>query len=133
MLSFGLQPERLHGLPASERGERITEAVGASNLEWITALPTYFISGDYFFCHAGIKPGRGLMKQRTHDLLWIRDEFLNSELDHGAIVIHGHAETTEPEIRHNRINVDTAAYRTGRLTAIGLEGAERWIISVKQE
>lgn len=133
LLSFGLHPDRLRGLSAPERARRITEAVGTPNLEWIRALPTHFISGDYFFCHAGIRPGLDLNKQRTRDLLWIRDEFLKSEVEHGAIIVHGHAETKEPEIRHNRINIDTAAYRTGRLTAIGLEGPERWILSVEQK
>lgn len=133
LLSFGLHPDRLRGLSAPERARRITQAVGTPNLEWIGALPTHFISGDYFFCHAGIKPGLDLNKQRTRDLLWIREEFLQSEVEHGAIVVHGHAETDEPEFRHNRINIDTAAYRTGRLTAIGLEGPERWILSVEQK
>jgi len=89
--------------------------------------------GDYFFTHAGIRPGVPLAEQDRQDLRWIRREFLDSNADHGVVVVHGHTMLEEVEIRPNRIGIDTGAYATGRLTAIGLEGTERWFIQAAGE
>jgi len=81
--------------------------------------------GDYFFCHAGVRPGVTLSAQRPEDLLWIRDEFLASSADHGKVIVHGHSPVEQPELKPNRINVDTGAYLTGVLTCVVLEGNTR--------
>ncbi len=81
--------------------------------------------GDYFFCHAGARPGVDLGRQSADDLLWIRDEFLRFEGTFGRIVVHGHTPTAEPDVRRNRINIDTGAYASSILTALVLEGETR--------
>jgi serine/threonine protein phosphatase 1 len=86
--------------------------------------------GRYFFCHAGVRPGIGFAAQREHDLLWIRDEFLRDRTDFGKIVVHGHTPSPMPEIRPNRINVDTGAFMTGRLTCAVLEAEQPRFLSV---
>ena len=78
--------------------------------------------GDYLFVHAGIRPGVALAEQDPFDLVWIRRDFLDAEEDHGLVVVHGHTPTAEPEIRCNRIGIDTKAYESGRLTCLVLEG-----------
>lgn len=85
--------------------------------------------GDYFFCHAGVRPRVPLELQDPHDLMWIRHEFLASALDFGKTVVHGHSPVEQPDVRPNRINIDTGAYATGRLTALVLEGSERRFLS----
>ena len=80
--------------------------------------------GRYYLCHAGIRPGIPLAKQSVEDLLWIRDEFLNSEVSFEKLIIHGHTPHEMPEIRPNRINLDTAAFATGRLTCLVLEAEQ---------
>ena len=77
--------------------------------------------GDYFFCHAGVRPGTPLSRQREEDLLWIRDDFLLHEEPFEKIIVHGHTPVLEPDVRRNRINIDTGAYATGRLTCLKLE------------
>jgi serine/threonine protein phosphatase 1 len=77
--------------------------------------------GDYFFCHAGVRPGVPLDLQDRDDLLNIRDPFLSSGAEHGKLVVHGHTPSVSPEVRPNRIGIDTAAYATGRLTCLVLE------------
>jgi serine/threonine protein phosphatase 1 len=77
--------------------------------------------GDYFFCHAGVRPGVHLEAQSPMDLLSIRYEFLGATGDFGKVVVHGHTPVAEPELRPNRINIDTGAYATGRLTCLVLE------------
>ena len=81
--------------------------------------------GDYFFCHAGVRPGVPLDRQDRDDLLNIRDPFLSSVAEHGKLVVHGHTPSVAPEVRPNRIRIDTAAYATGRLTCLVLERDEQ--------
>jgi diadenosine tetraphosphatase ApaH/serine/threonine PP2A family protein phosphatase len=95
----------------------------AAHLRFFKALPTNLTVGDYYFCHAGVKPGVPLGKQAEEDLLWIRDEFLESKADFGKIVVHGHSPEPEPVLRPNRVGVDTGAYMTGVLTCVVIEGA----------
>lgn len=85
-------------------------------------------AGDYYFVHAGIRPGVPLEDQHFEDQLWIRDEFIHSDADHGAVIVHGHTITPEPELKANRIGLDTGAFHTGTLTALVLEGEERRIL-----
>ncbi len=84
--------------------------------------------GDYFFVHAGIRPGVPLAKQKPSDLMWIRDEFLPSKRQHPKVIVHGHTPVSNPAVHSNRIEVDTRCYDTGRLTAVVLEGSEKRFI-----
>ncbi len=86
--------------------------------------------GDYFFCHAGVRPGVPLNRQHRNDLLTIRDAFLSSEAEHGKLVVHGHTPSLVAEIRPNRIGIDTAAYATGRLTCLVLEKDQQRLLQV---
>ena len=88
--------------------------------------------GDYLFVHAGIRPGVDLSLQAQSDLRWIRSPFLESDTNHGVVVVHGHSINPIVEDRSNRIGIDTGAYRTGVLTALVVEGEERWILDTSQ-
>lgn len=90
--------------------------------DFLAALPATHVEGDYLFVHAGIRPGVPIEQQSRDDLLWIRDEFLMSTADHGCCVVHGHSIVLEPEVRTNRIAIDTGAYYSNRLTCLVLEG-----------
>lgn len=78
--------------------------------------------GDYFFVHAGVRPGVALDAQAERDLLWIRKEFVTSKMDFGKVIVHGHTPVAEPEVLFNRINIDTGAFKTNCLTCLVLEG-----------
>jgi serine/threonine protein phosphatase 1 len=93
--------------------------------QFLETLKTSKAIGDYFFCHAGVRPGVPLDRQHRDDLLNIRGPFLFSEAEHGKLVVHGHTPSVTPEIRPNRIGIDTAAYATNRLTCLVLEADER--------
>lgn len=84
--------------------------------------------GTYLFVHAGIDPLRPIERQRPEDLIWIREPFLASRADFGRIVVHGHTPVYEPERLANRINIDTGAFATGRLTCLVLEGADQELL-----
>ncbi|HSI39143.1 MAG TPA: metallophosphoesterase family protein [Xanthobacteraceae bacterium] len=104
-----------------ELGVAARAAIPPAHLDFLRGLPASLIMGDYFFCHAGIRPGIPLDRQDIVDLLWIRDEFTSSSADHGKRVVHGHTPVMEPDIRPNRINIDTGAYLTNRLSCAVLE------------
>jgi serine/threonine protein phosphatase 1 len=102
------------------------------HLAFLDALSPWVAIGDYAFVHAGIRPGRPLHRQTLADLLWIRDPFLNSHRRHEKIVVHGHTIADAPDIRPNRIGIDTGAYATGILTALVLSGTERRILQTSR-
>jgi serine/threonine protein phosphatase 1 len=104
-------------------------AVPRNHVEFLSRLHYTTTIGDYLFVHAGIRPGVELENQNARDLLWIRGEFLESRLDHGRVVVHGHTPVQTPEFRPNRINIDTGAYLTNRLTCLRLMGEHRDVIS----
>ncbi|WHO37564.1 metallophosphoesterase family protein [Sphingobium sp. AP49] len=89
--------------------------------------------GDYLFVHAGIRPRVPLHAQQASDLRWIRSEFLDHAGAYDKVVVHGHSITQEIDERSNRIGIDTGAYRSGRLTALCLEGAERWFLQTGED
>lgn len=93
-------------------------------------LPRSVVCGDYFFCHAGIRPSVPLAEQDPEDLIWIRDEFLTSEVDHGKVIVHGHTPVLQLDVRANRINLDTGAFATGRLTCLRLLGDTQTLVTV---
>jgi serine/threonine protein phosphatase 1 len=101
-----------------------------SHRHFLEALEVSTAIGDYFFCHAGIRPGVPLDHQDRDDLLNIRDPFLSSDAEHGKLIVHGHTPSVAPEIRPNRIGIDTAAYATGRLTCLVLEKDERRFLHI---
>ncbi len=98
------------------------------HLRFLRRLVLHHIEGDYLFVHAGIRPGLPIERQQPEDILYIRDEFLNFTETHGQIVVHGHTITNNPDVRPNRIGIDTGAFATGRLTCLMLDGAERRFI-----
>ena len=91
----------------------------------------FYAVGDYFFVHAGVRPGVPLDRQLDTDLLWIRDEFFRSDYDFGKVIVHGHTPRRHPESEPRRINVDTGAFQTGVLTCVALEGTTRRFLSAR--
>jgi serine/threonine protein phosphatase 1 len=107
---------------ASYGAERADEILPA-HLEWFASLPFSIADETRFFVHAGVRPGVPLPQQSKHDLLWIREPFLSDPRDHGLYVVHGHTpiESGVPELRRNRVNLDTGAYFGGPLTAAAFD------------
>jgi serine/threonine protein phosphatase 1 len=100
----------------------LNKAVPDDHLRFITSLKLSLTVGNYFLCHAGVRPGIPLERQNEEDLLWIRHEFLNSSMDFGKVIVHGHSPIEWPDVRRNRINIDTGAFATGRLTCVVIDG-----------
>ncbi len=128
VLSYPVDRARWNSATLEEAQQLMRAAVPEEDLAFIRDFEDSIRIGDYLFVHAGIAPGRPVEAQTQQDLRWIREPFLSYGGDHGYVVVHGHTIAPEPVIRANRIGIDTGAYATGRLTALGLEGTGRWLI-----
>jgi serine/threonine protein phosphatase 1 len=124
LASYGIAPRSRSEMESPAAIQRSLMKVFSREHElFLQCLRNSFVCGDFLFVHAGIKPGVPMDLQDPEDLYWIRDEFLNSEINHGKVIVHGHTPVDHPDIRQNRINIDTGAWRTGVLTCIAIEGA----------
>jgi len=95
----------------------------ADHIAWLRALKTHHDDGLRFFVHAGIDPSRPLDAQHRRDMLWMREPFLSDPRDFGRFIVHGHTPLRggQPDLRRNRVNIDTAAVLGGPLTAAVFE------------
>ncbi len=128
MLSYGVDETKYDEADIDELLEMFVAHIPESHIAFLKDADDWIVAGDYLFVHAGIRPGDAIEEQRTSDLRWIRREFTDFDGDHGMMVIHGHSITEEADIQANRIGIDTGAYASGKLTAIGIEGAEHWFL-----
>jgi serine/threonine protein phosphatase 1 len=123
LISYGLKPSlNPTAEEQSELSRELATVLPRTHKVLLQHLPTSFYCGDFFFAHAGVRPGVPLAAQKEQDLLWIREDFLLCEDDFGKVVVHGHTPVRDAEIHRNRINIDTGAYATGRLTCLMIEG-----------
>jgi serine/threonine protein phosphatase 1 len=136
----GLETLHSYGVPVADamRGagyaaarEAFARALPQRHLDFLNGTAPSVAFGDYFFCHAGVRPGVALDRQRQDDLLWIRHAFLQHRGSFGKVVVHGHTPVAAPEDRGNRINIDTGAYASATLTALVLEGDRRRYLSTR--
>lgn len=131
LVSYGVTAPKMRSADAEQFGEMCQALRGnvpLDHLDFLKTLDLWHVEGDYMFVHAGIRPGRDPEQQYRSDLVWIRDEFLSSEADHGKCIVHGHTITSKVDFRHNRIGIDTGAFSTGRLTCLVLEGLDQRLL-----
>jgi serine/threonine protein phosphatase 1 len=127
--SYGVPvPSLMRGKGFEEASGLLREKVPETHFAFLSSLKLFIATPRYFLCHAGVRPGVPLDRQDARDLLWIRDEFLNSTRNFGKIVVHGHTPVERPEVLPNRIGIDTGAFATGCLTCVVLErGSHRFL------
>jgi serine/threonine protein phosphatase 1 len=130
LLSYGLMPPMKTDAPTKANlAAKLSVNLHDTHRDFLCSLKLSFTCGDFFFTHAGVRPGVPLSQQQEKDLLWIREEFLLSDEVFGKVVIHGHSPVLEPDVRFNRINLDTGAYATGQLSCLRLEEDELVLFS----
>jgi serine/threonine protein phosphatase 1 len=126
--SYGVDPDRVKLMSDDEALATVRAAIPAEHAGFFRDFGDTLRFGDYLIVHAGVRPGVPLERQTQQDLRWIREPFLGDRGDHGFVVVHGHTITNAVEELPNRIGIDTGAYATGRLTALAIEGEERWFL-----
>jgi serine/threonine protein phosphatase 1 len=122
LASYGVELPRKTIETQADLHHRFRSAFPRAHQVFLQCLRDNFRCGDFLFVHAGIRPNIPFEQQDLQDMLWIRHEFLDSDDDHGCFIVHGHTPVPHPDIRPNRINIDTGAYWTGTLTCIAIEG-----------
>lgn len=124
LLSYGLQPPVNPDRHEQVRlADELKDAIPVEHLNFLGSLRVSYEVGDFVFVHAGLRPGVPIHQQNERDLLWIREEFLTYEKPFEKYVVHGHTPVRAPDLRFNRINIDTGAFATGHLTCIAIEGS----------
>ena len=131
ILSYGVSADAYRDLDFEDLAALLRSRVPDDHIQFMSGFERLVEVGDYLFVHAGIRPGVALAEQTGSDLRWIREDFLRHRSSFGPIVVHGHSITDDVDVRPNRIGIDTGAYASGRLTAIGLEGDARWFLSTE--
>jgi serine/threonine protein phosphatase 1 len=134
LLSYGLKPQT-NPSPADrkELARTFADLLPRDHVLFLSCLISSFTCGDFFFVHAGVKPGVPLDQQAEKNLLWIRDDFLLSEDSFEKYVVHGHTPIQQPDIRSNRANIDTGAFVTGCLTCLVIEGQDMQVIAQSRD
>jgi serine/threonine protein phosphatase 1 len=131
VLSYGLSAEEYDALDFDQLALRLLEIVPRNHADFVREFEDSIVVGDYAFVHAGIRPGVPMEQQKPKDLRWIREDFLQSTASHEKVIVFGHTIFKDVEMPGNRIGIDTGAYNTGVLTAIGLEGTEQWFLQTQ--
>jgi serine/threonine protein phosphatase 1 len=131
LVSYGIAVDTLASL--DDVRDAIRTSVPEAHWTFLSDLGTSAVSGDYFFCHAGIRPDVPLAAQVDADLMWIRKPFLDSRRMHPKMIVHGHSPVALPELLPNRINIDTGAYATGNLTCLILEGDQVTPVTIQAD
>ena len=133
LLSYPIPPDEYARTTLEELQALMAERVPLTDVEFMRNMEDLIRIGDYVFVHAGIRPGVPLDEQVSPDLRWIRGQFLNDTTPRDFVVVHGHTITPDPELHPWRIGIDTGAFASGQLSAIGLEGTERWLVTANGE
>jgi serine/threonine protein phosphatase 1 len=131
LYSYGVQVGFAVGNPAmmEEVRKKLAAAMPPAQRDFFARLTLSHMVGDYYFVHAGVRPNVALTKQTAQDMMWIRNEFLFSTADFGKMIVHGHTISPEPDMKPNRIGIDTGAFATSRLTCLVLEETTQRFIS----
>ncbi|RST31002.1 serine/threonine protein phosphatase [Sphingomonas ginkgonis] len=128
LASYGVAAGQLAELDDPAALALVRQVIPPDHVAFIRGFGDTLSLGDYLFVHAGIRPGVPLEQQARSDLRWIREPFLSHGDRHEALVVHGHTIHDEVVELSNRIALDTGAYRTDRLSAMGFEGEQRWLL-----
>jgi serine/threonine protein phosphatase 1 len=133
--SYGLRaPDLRHRTEAWARvSADLDHNLSRQERAFLEALELSVTIGDYFFAHAGARPGELLERQKPHDLMWIRNSFLESDVEFDKVVVHGHTPTRAVHVDRRRIGLDTRAYESGVLSAVRLEGAAREVLKASED
>lgn len=132
VLSYPVDRAAFTAADLAEAQDLMQLSVPEADLDFIRGFEDRIVIGDYLFVHAGIRPGVAIEEQDSRDLRWIRGAFTDSRVDHGLLVVHGHTIFEQPDVRPNRIGIDTGAYYSGRLTALRLEGETRALLETNE-
>jgi serine/threonine protein phosphatase 1 len=90
--------------------------VPRAHLDWIAKLPLLHVDRYRVYVHAAVDPTRSLDRQDPRTLLWKRYREAYDAPFENRHIVHGHqARVSGPIAMKHRTNLDTMAWKTGRL------------------
>lgn len=128
VLSYGVSEAEYQACDYAELAQMLRARVPAAHIAFLERFEDLIEIGDFAFVHAGIRPDLPLAEQKPATLRWIRDEFIDHRGPFEKIIVHGHTITENVDEQKWRIGIDTGAFDTGKLTAMGFESADRWTL-----
>ncbi|WP_417622208.1 metallophosphoesterase family protein [Parasphingorhabdus sp.] len=128
ILSYDITMKEYMDLDMPQLARRIPELFPQKHIDFVSGFENQIVVGDYAFVHAGIRPGIPLAEQREKDLRWIREDFLTAQGSHEKVIVYGHTINDDVVETDARIGIDTGAYYSGKLTALALQGPDRWYL-----
>ncbi|MGX7893868.1 metallophosphoesterase family protein [Tsuneonella sp. HG222] len=132
LASYGITEAEFENGSYTELAELAAERVPPEHKRFLDRGKDSMTLGDYLFVHAGVRPDKALAEQTSKDMRWIRGEFLDFEGELEKVVVHGHSIAMEVQEHPHRIGIDTGAFQTGVLTALALEGEDRWFLQARE-
>ncbi|WP_273727049.1 metallophosphoesterase [Brucella gallinifaecis] len=123
--SYGVEVDYTDGASAAAGYKQLVDKVPQAHIDYIRSMPSSVTFGDFFFCHAGVNPAVSLDEQDRDDLMWIRTLFLKWTDPLEKVIIHGHTPQSAIDVQTNRVNLDTYAWKSGKLSAIVIDGLEK--------
>lgn len=130
-ISYGMPPSHYDALDFEELLSIVPGLLPREHVAFLQGLETKARLGDYVFVHAGVRPGIAFEAQSDEDVRWIRAPFLSQWRGDGQVVVHGHTMFPAIDRGPGRLGIDTGAYATGVLTAVGIEGSQRWFLQTQ--
>lgn len=131
--SYGATSRDFRNLSLADSIELLRHLIPEEHIEFFRSFDDGIEFGDYFLTHAGVRPGVAIGEQAGKDLRWIREGFLDSKEDFGAVIVHGHTISDDVTLKNNRIGVDTGAYKSGKLSAVWIAEHEVGILSAEAQ
>jgi len=128
ILSYDITMKEYMELDMEQLAQRIPQLFPKKHVDFIAGFENQITVGDYAFVHAGIRPGVPLSEQRPKDLRWIREDFLSAEDAYEKVIVYGHTINDDVVETGTRIGIDTGAYYSDKLTALALQGPDRWYL-----
>ena len=130
LLSYGIDVEHIlrRSGGTAALADILSRTVPDEHISFLESLPLAARIGNYFFVHAGIRPGLPIDEQVDEDFLWIREPFLTEGPRIPFTVVHGHTVTAQPIFSRGRIGIDTGAYMTGRLSILKISGGQATVL-----
>ncbi|CAN7512147.1 hypothetical protein Brsp04_02552 [Brucella sp. NBRC 12952] len=123
--SYGVEVDYMDPASAAAGYRQLVDNVPQAHVDYIRSMPSSVSFGDFFFCHAGVNPAVSLDTQDRDDLMWIRTLFLKWTDPLEKVIIHGHTPQSAIDVQPNRVNLDTYAWKSGKLSAIVIDGLEK--------
>lgn len=135
LMSFGLRQvtERANDEVLAAARDVFAECLPRETQAWLRELPLRFSSGNVSVVHAAADPEVPVDQQSARVLLWGHGKFTESFRTDGQWIVHGHTITEEPYAVSGRINVDTGAFATGRLTCVRISANDVGFLTVQGE